>query len=192
MSNLAQFPQDFIWYSQEADRIVSEFDESGAEHNFSEVDKKKTLTFGLKGPELDFHYDVETGDFYLMSQHFTLKAMIEGEEARIAEVKDPITYKRAFARFDPMGGNQGGSIIAEYFFGYKTVLFTKKGRVHFKAIVSLPMFEDAIRLAVHVSPEEISTGGTVSLMIGEQPFESDEFNLAPQEAFDYQWTLALS
>ena len=189
----AQFPQDFIWYAQEGiGKIVSEFDETGAEHEFSEVNKSKTDFFGLKSKTLDFHYETETGEFLLMGQRFQLRPVINGEEVKTTGSKDPITYKRAFARFDPMSGEAGGSTIAEYYFGYKTLLLTNRGKVHLKVIVSLPVYEEAIRLAVHISADETPINGNVSLVVGEQPFESDAFSLAPQEAFDYQWTLVLS
>ena len=128
------YNQTVIWIAGYDDgSILREWDDSGEEHSFNEIDKKKLRKFYLISANGDCYFDCKTGVFRLDGRDFVFP--LAGLDLNYAE--GLIHYKEAFTEFVSAHAKKheyDGFEIGSYNMGWKVKYNNLKSQV----ILTLP------------------------------------------------------
>jgi len=138
----------FIWFAKSHDgTILTEFEDSGKENEFTNIDKVNLKEFGLLGRGLKLWYSTEDGILNIFDKK--VEFYIEDEEQQVIKLSgielenynDIIQYKGFYQDFAVNTKNAlGGIVIDSYHFGYKHIVSIKdKGDIWVQSIFRMHM-----------------------------------------------------
>jgi hypothetical protein len=123
------YQQDVIWVAEYfSGELLREWDDSGKEHLFSEIEKFRMKKFHLVSADFDYIFDCKTGVFNIDGMQYVFP--LAGLDLKYGE--GLIHFKEAFTEFVPAPlktGDYDGFTIASYEFGWKVTHENLKSKV---------------------------------------------------------------
>lgn len=184
------YSQPFVWFAKyNNNEMLTEFEDSGKENEFKDIDKSRLAEFGMLGRGAKLSYSVATGVFDITGKK--VEFMLECEDGSAIclngsprQYNDVITFKSAYLDYDP-ATQQSENIIDGYFFGYKHSFAVNGMSIHSKIVFALPM-EDTMRFGVRLVTDKSIIGKLIVFVDGAAVKELD-VNLTGDEAQELEW-----
>jgi hypothetical protein len=163
--------QKYIWFAQYTDgSMLCEFEPSGKENLFRDIDRTRLRRFGLMGVGNVFSFDTKTGEFDVNGKKLSAVYDVIPLIGADTLYNDIITFKDAEATFNPGGGTT--SRITKFSVGYKTKITVGSKQFNLRLILALPEGGQPYFSVRLVCNEDVAGKLTLKLGESEETFEA--------------------
>ncbi|WP_312339056.1 hypothetical protein [Anaerospora hongkongensis] len=182
--------QPFIWFADYGNKqMITEFEDSGIENKFHDIDKTRIKEFGILGRGAKLSLNASNGIFDICGKK--VEFLIWKDDDTIINLtsqespyQDVINFKSAYVEHN-LNTNQSYSVIDGFLFGYKHNFKISDNEFFNKIIFALPL-DDTMRFMIRMVANKEIVGKLMAIVDGEVIKEFD-LVLNPNEAKEIEW-----